>query len=403
MEKKRIYSILIISPVYYPYHLGGAEISTQMLAEGLSETGQFTVDVLTHGDNTSVEDNVNGLRVMRHFFFPFSKQIYMKVHDKKISVGIKILGKIGDLFQFRGREKYYQSLFRSYDAVILSGNGVNLGRADMWRAAKKENVPFVQIIRDPLLVFPLSGKPSRFTLGEKLYRRFSTHGLRDVPYVVSVTNWMLKLHRLHGITFQSEKVIYNMVDDCLCGNMSYEGKEDVILYVGSISTEKGCHTLIKAFQSVSAQIPSYRLVLIGRVFDVVIPDSDKIIAAGHMELNDVFAQMQKAKLVVLPSEWDEAFGRTVVEAVFNGTVSIGSDRGGIPEVFQYDREFLFRAGDVRDLAEKLVKFTRLASTEYSEKLNKLRVMFEKYKKEKIVLAWLDYLMGCVLSKTGLIK
>lgn len=38
--------------------------------------------------------------------------------------------------------------------------------------------------------------------------------------------------------------------------------------------------------------------------------------------------MKKSKVVVLPSEWEEAFGRVLIESIFNGTIAIGSDRGG---------------------------------------------------------------------------
>lgn len=42
--------------------------------------------------------------------------------------------------------------------------------------------------------------------------------------------------------------------------------------------------------------------------------------------------MQTAKCVVLPSEWYETFGLTVIEAMSVGTPVVVSDLGALPEI-----------------------------------------------------------------------
>jgi glycosyltransferase involved in cell wall biosynthesis len=46
---------------------------------------------------------------------------------------------------------------------------------------------------------------------------------------------------------------------------------------------------------------------------------------------DMASVYQHAKLVLMPSKWDEAWGRVASEAQFNGIPVIASNRGGLPE------------------------------------------------------------------------
>ena len=41
--------------------------------------------------------------------------------------------------------------------------------------------------------------------------------------------------------------------------------------------------------------------------------------------------MSKSEIAVIPSRWEEPFGRTSLEAASRGSAVIISDRGGLPE------------------------------------------------------------------------
>ncbi len=53
---------------------------------------------------------------------------------------------------------------------------------------------------------------------------------------------------------------------------------------------------------------------------------------GLRSVEVVREMMRSAKCVVLPSEWHETFGLTVVEAMSAGTPVIVSDLGALPEL-----------------------------------------------------------------------
>ncbi|HDZ1179956.1 TPA: glycosyltransferase, partial [Klebsiella pneumoniae] len=70
--------IMIFNSLYYPYRVGGAEISVQLLAEELVRQGN-TVRVVTLGENKRREEKlVNGVNLvvlpMKNIYWPYSEQ-----------------------------------------------------------------------------------------------------------------------------------------------------------------------------------------------------------------------------------------------------------------------------------------------------------------------------------------
>jgi glycosyltransferase involved in cell wall biosynthesis len=51
----------------------------------------------------------------------------------------------------------------------------------------------------------------------------------------------------------------------------------------------------------------------------------------HPSAPDMRAIYRQSRIMLVPSQWEEAFGRVAAEAQFSGIPVIGSDRGGLPE------------------------------------------------------------------------
>lgn len=93
-------------------------------------------------------------------------------------------------------------------------------------------------------------------------------------------------------------------------------RKDQVVYVGRLSDEKGIRTLIKAWKMMGG----------GGV------NNGKIEFVGAKSKREVRQFMAEARCVVLPSEWWETFGLTVVEAMSEGTPVVVSDNGALPEI-----------------------------------------------------------------------
>jgi glycosyltransferase involved in cell wall biosynthesis len=112
--------------------------------------------------------------------------------------------------------------------------------------------------------------------------------------------------------------------------------EDVALFVGRLSPEKGIRTLLSAWNT--GRIP-LRLKIIG---DGPIAEEVRSCAAantgveyiGLQPSEAVYRELAKAKFLVFPSEWFETFGRTVIEAFSQGTPVLAADLGCVRELVE---------------------------------------------------------------------
>ncbi len=385
--------ILIISTVYFPYHLGGAEISTQLLAENLYKVYNYEITILSHGLCDSKEV-VNNITVIRHYFGVGSKIVFS---DAKYGRFARLKGKLIDIIKVRKLINFYSRFMEDYDIVIISGNARNMGRRNIWIGSYLARVPLIQIVRDPVLLFYKNGLPSKYAILDALFRYFSKKDLKKVPYIIGPTRSILLNHEQYGIRFNNAQVIPNSVYVKNPQDVSYVDKENVIIYVGSVSKPKGCVTLLKSMRCIHEIMPEVRLVLVGMNTGIDIPNVDYIDYKGYMGMDDVYSNMAHAKVLVLPSEWEEAFGRTVVEAIFNGTIAICSNAGGTHELLNDNSEFIFESGNSEDLIAHLIRVLQYSKDEYEYNLRLQKNYTLKYNIIDNTTIWNEYLLNCLIN------
>ncbi len=79
-----------------------------------------------------------------------------------------------------------------------------------------------------------------------------------------------------------------------------------------------------------------------------------IVSIGRMPPGEVAAEMARAVFLVMPSEWYETFGMTIIEAFCHGLPVIASRLGAMAEIVEDGVTGLhFAAGDPQDLAAKV--------------------------------------------------
>lgn len=389
--------ILFVSTVYAPYHLGGAEISTKLLAEGLALKDGMEISILTHGREDKVE-TCNNVTIIRKNFGIASKTVINRCENRESNISDKIVGKITDIFKNQRLISFYKNLFEKFDVVILSGNCANMGRRNIWIAAGESKIKSIQILRDPILLYFKDCKPSKWPIVDRLYRMLSFKDNGCINYTVSPTKALIEAHKKAGIKFNREEVIPNTVDDKMCVQVPYSEKSNTVVYVGAVSKRKGCHTLIRAFEELHKNMPDSKLKLIGTVEDVEIPQENYIEACGYMDIQTAYRNIAEAKLLVLPSEWEEAFGRVIIEAVYNHTIAIGSNRGGIPEIFGDYKEFVFKGGSYGELYCCMKNIMEINQIEYEKKLENLLTAFDRFRIENHIERWNTFLRNDVMRE-----
>ncbi len=121
-------------------------------------------------------------------------------------------------------------------------------------------------------------------------------------------------------------------------------KEKIILFVGRIIPEKGVLPLSEAFNLVASQLPDWKFVVCGVARLNVVPKYEKETYknlaklgqqceyTGQISHQEVMRYFAKAEISVIPSVWEEPFGRTVLEAMSGSSAVITSGTGGIKEI-----------------------------------------------------------------------
>ena len=113
----------------------------------------------------------------------------------------------------------------------------------------------------------------------------------------------------------------------------------------------------------------------------------KLIQCDHYQISNY---MKKSHIVVLPSLYEEQYGRVIQEAVACGNVVVGSNIGAIQEIIK-DKDLLFNPGDFNKLSNILKKlfkkfffnkkFKRLHKRIINERtISKQVLLFNKYLK-----------------------
>ena len=136
-------------------------------------------------------------------------------------------------------------------------------------------------------------------------------------------------------------------------DVSEVAKKDYVLYFGRFSKEKGISTLIR----VAKQLPTIQFVFAGSGPLVEqVNQVDNIRNVGFVTGSQLDALIREARFSIVPSEWYEPFGLTIVESLSKGTPVLGANIGGIPELIEVGKTGeLFESGNASELKAKIQK------------------------------------------------
>lgn len=173
------------------------------------------------------------------------------------------------------------------------------------------------------------------------------------------------LHALLAKRFGWEKLAHIPYFSNLKGVSSpFIPHNGTILYCGKLVPEKGVDVLIKALPDIAEVVGRHvRLLLVGEG-----PEKHKLIRlASHLGVEEmveflgsvpheeVTEYYKRSRVVCVPSLWQENFPLVAIEAYLHQRPIVASRIGGLPEMVREGvTGFLFRPGDPRDLAEKVV-------------------------------------------------
>ncbi|XZE18976.1 glycosyltransferase [Pirellulaceae bacterium SH449] len=156
--------------------------------------------------------------------------------------------------------------------------------------------------------------------------------------------------------------------------------EDCFVFVGRLSPEKGLTTVLKAWQQ-NPCFPNLKVIGDGPeagLAQAAAANDGRIEWLGKRPLTEVLDLVGKAKFLIMPSVWYEAFGRTTIEAFAKGTPVIGSRIGGTAEIITDEiTGFLFEPNSSADLSQTIHKALTLTEDAVAQMRVAARHCFEE--------------------------
>jgi glycosyltransferase involved in cell wall biosynthesis len=324
--------ILLVCAAYPPDIKGGGEKSTQILAQSLSALGHV-VRVLTISDRPGLRLDSDGRTQVCSIRSP---NIYWNFRPGATRMH-KLLWHALDNFNPSAVRAVQQAITAFGPDVVVSSTIENFGPG-IWLASHRCGVPVVHILRS-YYVCCLRG--SRYLGGHNcatpcLECRVLSAGRQRasalVQGVVGISDFILQQHAsLFGAAARA--VIPNGVEP---GQQTARAlRSDAVVtfgYLGRLEPEKGVVQILEAF----SQLPAHcHLVLAGDGKPQFIAALRKRFAGerirflGWVSADSVYPMIDFA---VVPSMWNEPFGRVVIEAFAHGIPVIAAARGGLREL-----------------------------------------------------------------------
>jgi glycosyltransferase involved in cell wall biosynthesis len=354
--------ILIISTLYPPHVIGGAEKAAAELAEALVGRGHVVVVVSLHPESTEVVMERNGVRIYRlpmdNFYWPFGRK-------EKPNIFRRLAWHIREMWNPVAARRIGKILDAEMPDVVNTHNVCGFSLA-AWQEVKRRNLRLVHTVHDYYLMCP---RCTLFRNGRRCEKRCFDCKLLTLPRrassrrpdaVVSVSQHALDEHvRRRYLEDVPSTVIYNIQD----GAKPIRQKADagpasgdlVFGFIGRVEQEKGVETLLEATRQLNQ--PNWKLKIAGRGLDGYIRNlrrryaDSRIEWLGFVDSSEFFSSVDA---VVIPSLWAEPLPYVVVESLHEGRSLICALSGGIPEIARLSRmvEF-FPAGNANALAEKM--------------------------------------------------
>ena len=188
----------------------------------------------------------------------------------------------------------------------------------LYKLVKKINCSFIFYFHND----PLSMKGSK-SISERLFI------LKNVKKVIFISEWVKSrfFENIDSKLSTNTEVIYHSVN-----KQPKIKKEKLITYVGKLNHSKGYDIYSDAVVKILDEFSEWKALSIGDEERRSIYLNHK----NHKELGflshkKTMAMFNKSEIAVVPSRWEEPFGRTALEASSRGCATIISNRGGLTE------------------------------------------------------------------------
>jgi glycosyltransferase involved in cell wall biosynthesis len=408
--------ICLISNLYAPDRVGGAEVYVEKIAKYLAEKNEvFIITSKSYNGFKSLKYSIEYQdKVKIYRFYPLNFYWIYTAIQGKISSFLKIFWHLIDLWNFHSYLVVRKILKKEKPDIVYTHNLCGISTGAIFFAVKSLKIPLIHKVVDYFLICPYStlkcliGENCKFLKKPcQIYRGIKRVIINHkVDVLIGASQFILDIHTKNGFFEKAKKI-------CLPNGIEikndlteeeilekFKNKTFHLLYVGQLSKHKGVEVLIKAVKEIKNENLKVDIVGGPIFYENYLKDlaggDKRIVFHGKLLPKEVSKFYQQANLLVVPSVWYEPFGNVILEAFAYGVPVIASKIGGIPELIKPGYNgYLFEPGNSEELKTLLLKlihhpeelkilaknaFDLAKKYEISEQIEKLIKIFEDIKK-----------------------
>ena len=332
--------------------------------------------------------------------------------NKPMSVLQRFRTTLRILYSFEAKKKIEKLIKKERPDIVHLNNFAHQISPSILDVFAKYRIPTVMTMRDYKMVCPtysmlLDGKPCERCKNGKYYWCFLKnctkssysksllntlemylhhkilHIYDKVDLIIATSKFLKEKHMEMGLR---NKIAYlpNFIStkDYL---PEFQWKEKSMVYFGRLSRKKGLFTLLNAAAGLDIQL---KMIGDGEIRQDLEQKArseglNNVVFIGYKSGEDLKEEIKCSIATVLPSEWYEAFGRTIIESFALGKPVIGSRIGGIPELIKDgENGLLFEPGNSDDLRTKIEFFLNNQGIIKKWSENAKKLVEEKFSEDK---------------------
>lgn len=350
--------ILLVSNLYPPDTLGGAEQMVALLAGDLAARGH-EVHVVTRRksrgtDETSTHDGVRVHRFWPGFeFFPnparpgyFLKQAWIHVQDLRNTRALQALSRL--CLELRPDIIHTHNLF-----------GLSIA---CWKTAAVCGVPIIHTCHDAHLLHPTTNLPPDGR-PNAVYSRIYLTGTRLLSALTAPSPSHLAAHQRAGSHARLHAMVPNgLPPPATAVQPRVFSRKPAGLFLGRLEPHKGLDLLLKAVDCHLPENIEVRVAGAGRMeaeVQRVAARKPNLLYLGHLDANAKSRVLNDADFIIHPSRCPESFGLSILEGYQHGRPAVVSNLGGQSDLVQDGvTGFRFESGNAESLASRILELTR---------------------------------------------
>ncbi|HBL7018663.1 glycosyltransferase [Serratia marcescens] len=329
--------IMVVNTLYFPFSVGGAEVSVKILCEKLVSLGHQVRVITLHNCRYRETAFINGVEVV---YLPI-KNIYWPFDSKRKTKVKRLVWHLVDSYNFLAKRQFDAEL-ALYQPDVVHTNNLAGFSVSVWSAVKRRGIGIVHTTRDYYLFHPNTtlyhngANQAASHISVLAWAALKKLHSKKVDSFVGVSRFIMDFHSDGGFFPKAHKThIYNPISVPLLS--SGLGGDRRVGFIGSLSEAKGFDSFCFVVGAIRERLPEITAVAAG---DFSGGEGDELRGLakrfnvellGKIKLSDF---LQRVDIVVLPIKWREPFGRVVLECALAGKIVLARPVGGVKELME---------------------------------------------------------------------